>query len=1150
MPPSSRGIVLRLALATLLLLLAMPTVASAAVEETTLNFDGLEPMTYVSNQYEGQGLIFASAYEFGFKDSEPGNGEAAAQAFCRAPFIREYGSLTSSPPNEASFDCDGGEFPEAGTFAVLTNYAKKVSVNVGDPELPGSNTFRIDAYNVERELLGHSQVTTSLQEVKTPLSFEAPGYEIAYVAIYRSVPQNDESFGVGMDDLTLTTESGLAPAISIAAGPSGRIAQGTQQKHPVSIVRHNHSSGKVELAATGLPTGVEATFEPAVLSGTETKSTLTLTVPSGAPLSEATGALEARPLEAKAGKVTSSVPITLDVVAPFNVYVGLSSSIPAETSVTMPPCSRATVGVRSTIEPGFSAPLSLTLSTSGETRDISELSLEKNVLEAGDFNLSGVNEQGLHISRFVSNEATSANPLKVYVTGSSSPFLEPSATVNVIRSGPTVSSLSSSSGYTPQSTQAGTPVTIAGSGFCPQTKVEFGNPSAVVAVPSSSINSSGTQLTVNVPPLATSGPVTVISGGVPATSAPSMTIDSYRNTRGYQFHNYDPSIDFEQLTDAFGEDQTYDTIDLCWPFGCNVKFRDPFAMILNAIANASLDSGACFGISLSSQRFLEGDASLSEFAPGSAPNIFGLEGHGGPSGGLTNFINAMHVSQLSVEFLSHWLAKSTSQGTEGGVAMSQAVFEEIQSVLRAGRHPLVALQEGSTGHVVIAYNLEGAPGNYYIDVYDSNDPFGEGGDENNTSDGSHHQHNWETSRIHVGSDGEWELPSTSISGGVTGLVVTDPASLPTHPTIPTGLGLIKAIGGGLFGSAGPGSTTGAGHTAPPPSTVTQLSDGAGHTLFAANGALNTNPATRLAAAPFSPLVGTRAHSAANGAQAPIILLPPGVGALKATISDTGTGPDTHTLIGHGFAGQIDTQASTGGKDTLALLPGGGQVGFSTEAAHKPLTLTLVAAASNERRTAQISTTSFAGPGDTLAFTAGQSGLAFTHHGGATTFSLTLSGLGPRSAPSIFQSGPLHIAAGATAHIGAIRWSSLAGSSIRVTIGGRTIVVHNRLRASRLASVKTLSAKKGRHGTVSLTIAAALHHAPAGAQLAFIWTVQSGGRVLARHTALERAGRTSASYTFKPAHKGRFTLTGTVVVVTISGVAQTTSKASRRLTFGA
>jgi hypothetical protein len=408
--------------------------------------------------------------------------------------------------------------------------------------------------------------------------------------------------------------------------------------------------------------------------------------------------------------------------------------------------------------------------------------------------------------------------------------------------------------------------------------------------------------------------------------------------------------------------------------------------------------------------------------------------------------------------------------------------------------------------------------------------------------------------------GEWSLPSTNtaliggpldngLSGGITGIVVTDPSSLPTHPTMPTGLGLIKAIGGLLFGSAGPGDTAGTGHTPAPPSTVTQLADAAGHTLFGPDGKLNTNPATRLQAAPFMPLVGSTARAvAAKGGPPQMILLPPGVGTLHVTVTGTGAGPDTHTMIGRGFAGQIDTQASKGVKDALTLSPGSGEVGFATKSARKPLTLTLVDGVPRERRTAQIATTSFGGAGDALSFTGSHGGLTFIHHGGATTLSLALSALGPKSAPAVFQSGPLHIGAGASVRIGGIRWDSLTGSTLLIRIGRRTIVVHNRARSPLLASIKTLHAKKGRHGTVSLTIFAALHRLPTGAQLAFAWTVRSGGHVVASHAVLKPLGTRSASYTFKPKRKGRYTLTGTVAVVTISGVTESTSSTSRTLNF--
>src|SRR5262249_27719068 len=156
----------------------------------------------------------------------------------------------------------------------------------------------------------------------------------------------------------------------------------------------------------------------------------------------------------------------------------------------------------------------------------------------------------------------------------------------------------------------------------------------------------------------------------------------------------------------------------------------PIALIVQAIADNGLNSGACFGISLSSQRLLEGYKQLNELPPGNATSIFGLSENAGPSPALTNFINARHVSQLSMEFLSHFFGTEAEQGVSGGVSMSQKVFAEIKEAFSRGEYPLVALEEGGRGHLVIAYDLEGSPGDYYIDVYDSNDPFGwEGGEE-------------------------------------------------------------------------------------------------------------------------------------------------------------------------------------------------------------------------------------------------------------------------------------------------------------------------------------------------------------------------------------------------------------------------------------
>ena len=191
---------------------------------------------------------------------------------------------------------------------------------------------------------------------------------------------------------------------------------------------------------------------------------------------------------------------------------------------------------------------------------------------------------------------------------------------------------------TPQRDQPGTLVTVDGAGFCPNAVVQFGNKDAV-ATPVS-VNPSGTEITVRTPQLATDGPLTVeniLAGSTTpsssATSAQTVTINSYRNVNGYQFHNYVPHIDFAQMTQAFGEGQTYIAVNLCI-FGCTVHIRNPLAMALNAIANAAIGrsggGGACFGFALSTQRILMGQKAVSDFPNDSNGAIFGLDTPNGP----------------------------------------------------------------------------------------------------------------------------------------------------------------------------------------------------------------------------------------------------------------------------------------------------------------------------------------------------------------------------------------------------------------------------------------------------------------------------------------------------------------------------------------
>ncbi len=1124
---------------------------AAATATTTTIADDSIPVGTAIPQFPSVNpeITFAQPSSFGFAVGSPANGVVATQACGGAPLV-EAAAVTNSPPNaEEMGRCGSVEFPFRGDFAVLTDFANSVSAFVGDATAAGER-FELDAYDINGHLIGSSTVTTPGAGFTTKIQFDVLGgaFTIAYVALYDTGGGTDHF--IGMDDLTVvgcTPGSTCNPEISLSSAAGGQLSQGSQAQYTVSLVRHNGSNGNVSVNASGLGLGIHPSFSPTLISATNTTSSLTITIDATAPLGSSTGTITATPVPG-AGDIAQSVPVTVQVVAPFGVYVGLSSTQPASTSISVPPCETAAVGVRTLLGPAFTGtPINVAVTTNGDTSDVSSVSLSKPSLNnPSDFDLSGENDQILTVSR--NGNQTSSNSFQIDLAPTSGSFTEPTAIVDVTRAPAVVNSIDTTFARTPQDLNPGTELTIKGAGFCPGSTVQFGNPQAI-ATPDS-ISADGTMIKVQTPPLATDGPVTVLTAGQRPTSGQSLTVDSYRNVNGYQFHNYRPHITFDQMTEAFGSDQTYDSIPLCI-IDCTVTFRDPFAMILNAIANAAFggsSGGACFGFSLSSQRFLEGQASLSDYPPGSASQIFGLDSKSARSGQITEFINAMQASQLSVEFLGHWLGDASSHLVNGGASSSHDVFNQITGALSQGRFPLIALRDGGEGHVVIAYNVEGAPPDWFVDVYDSNDPFNWNGDENSTTDGSTHQTQFQNSRIHIDSDGNWSLPSSNLSGDMSGLVVTDPANLPNPPTIVSNLAKIATLGYILFGSSTPPDTTGTSAAGPPPSAVTQVTDQAGHTLFDAHGNLSSNPAGRIAGTMFAPLVGEAGRTAAAriAAQPPFILLPASATAFRETVADQGAGPDTHVILGRGFTAQIVTNSRRGADDGLTVDPNG--AGFATSAASKPLDLTLIASAGRARRVAEVSTTSFGGGGDTLRFTGGRSGLELAHKGKPTTFTITLSGLDNHHAPETFKSGPLHIGPGGKASIGAINWGSLQGSTIELTIGGRRLRIANRLRAPQLASIARLSATKLRGHAVSLTIATRPRRLPAGTQVVFLWIVKQGARRIASHLTIAGASTKSATFTFRARQSGRYKLTAYVTVATLSGVAQSSSSAVRTVAF--
>ncbi len=267
------------------------------------------------------------------------------------------------------------------------------------------------------------------------------------------------------------------------------------------------------------------------------------------------------------------------------------------------------------------------------------------------------------------------------------------------------------------------------------------------------------------------------------------------------------------------------------------------------------------------------------------------------------------------------------------------------------------------------------------------------------------------------------------------------------------------------------------------------------------------------------------------------------------MSDTGTGPDSHILVAHGTVAEIDTRASAGAGDQLTLAPGAGSVGLATDAARKPVSLTLLNRAANRRESATVSTTTYHGGADSISFASSARGLVIRHHGPATTLTIKLAVAGGGSVPSVFQSTKVHVPANTTASIPRIHWGSLGTSPVRLRVGNRTRVIQNRLRRLSRLSITSLRSTRPVAHSVSLALHLAPHRLPPATQISFQWVVRRGTSVIATHTMLAGRRSRSARYTLTTPQGGSYRVTATATPVRTSGIAEQAARpAVRTLAF--
>ena len=151
------------------------------------------------------------------------------------------------------------------------------------------------------------------------------------------------------DNVSVTTPVAPPPNFSLSASPSSVvIAQGASGTSSINVTPQNGFNGNVSLSATGLPSGVTASFNP---NSTAAASTLTLTASSAA----ATGTVTVT-ITGTSGSLSNAITISLTVNAAPLANFSLSAS---PSSVTIPQGGSGSSSITVTPQNGFNGSVNL-----------------------------------------------------------------------------------------------------------------------------------------------------------------------------------------------------------------------------------------------------------------------------------------------------------------------------------------------------------------------------------------------------------------------------------------------------------------------------------------------------------------------------------------------------------------------------------------------------------------------------------------------------------------------------------------------------------------------------------------------------------------------------------------------------------------------
>jgi hypothetical protein len=661
-----------------------------------------------------------------------------------------------------------------------------------------------------------------------------------------------------------------------------------------------------------------------------------------------------------------------------------------------------------------------------------------------------------------------------------------------------IGAINVASGVVPEAGKPGTTVTITGKSYCPGTTVEFGNSSAIVTA---SVQNTG-QMTATVPRAATSGSLQLIDPDGQIGAGAPFSVDSYRNTNGFQFGNdtgVGKDFGFDDVAAAFG-DNAWVTWTTCKTYCSTMRAPSDEALAVQQLG-ATLD-GMCFGFALGSLRLSQGlDPRNSSVSPRvdpawTQPSTWALppyETNGGAPYGtqMRHYLYQQQIRQFSTQYVNG--VNAYAAGLKSAPNKGAYLLGQVRSAI-AGGMALIGMtyryhdgtkwwslgllhKNVSEGHELVAFDVEPHPdGSFEIDVYDGNQPWTTG----ELASAAAHDDMLRHNQIHVASNGTWTYDGDfGGSGGKHWSGGPDDLQ-------PVAFSRVR-------GALNPWASSSSSEVAAG-APVGQLTDDAGHTLYDDQGDL-VDSDTRADAVVMA-IADTNTTS--GGSAPPVLLLNP-----ARSYSEL-LGPGSQQLSAPGIAGQIST--TNGGQAHLS--PDAGELEVAP-ATGGPVSLTLSRTVGGTQSTVSVSGTA----SGSLSLTMGSS--VTVSSAKSQTLNLTVARVGPGEPPSTFTSH-VRVAAGQHLELGSRRKLNPSDDTLTVKLTGG----HTRSRTLRLANrahrptlkVARVTARHGRKTVVAISLSV---RGGTGGEVAV--TVASGGRSrtvqIAAHahaTARVDVGRTRAS----------------------------------------